>query len=247
MSRELTLVQALRHDVDVRNPQAHGQELPFRLRYTTSNFLGLSGKKTPGGAGIHMGHTGAHGHTDHTDEPHNRPKTNAPARQRDDRIRGRLNSRSPGADRSPRPNQKRPPPANPTLPPPAPRAPPRACSKAGLRPVGANADGSGPRARGVRWSGGRPRAPAVRDRETYLACCSHRLVAYTAYLTAYKQVLFSFTLNELSLKAHSHRHTRPAPSTSHHFACLVRTDRATVGVGRGQCIPRTHARTHRSA
>jgi hypothetical protein len=55
------------------------------------------------------------------------------------------------------------------------------------------------------------------------------------------------TLNELSLKAHSHRHTRPAPSTSHHFACLVRTDRATVGVGRGQCIPRTHARTHRSA
>jgi hypothetical protein len=48
------------------------------------------------------------------------------------------NSRSPGADRSPRPTQKRPPPANPTLPPPAPRAPPAigrlpapaACSKA---------------------------------------------------------------------------------------------------------------------
>ena len=53
-----------------------------------------------------------------------------PARQRDDRSRGRLNSRKPEADRSPRPTQKRPPPANPTLPPPAPRAPPRACSKA---------------------------------------------------------------------------------------------------------------------
>ena len=56
---------------------------------------------------------------------------NAPARLRDDRIRGRLNSRFPGADRSLRPTQKRPPPANPTLPPPAARpAPPRACSKA---------------------------------------------------------------------------------------------------------------------
>ena len=53
-----------------------------------------------------------------------------PARQRNGRNRGRLNSRRPGADRSPRPTQKRPPPANPTLPPPAPRAPPRACSKA---------------------------------------------------------------------------------------------------------------------
>ena len=41
-----------------------------------------------------------------------------------------VNSRRPGADRSPRSTQKRPPPANPTLPPPAPRAPPRACSKA---------------------------------------------------------------------------------------------------------------------
>ena len=32
-----------------------------------------------------------------------------PARQRDDRNRGQLNSRCPGADRSPRPTQKRPP------------------------------------------------------------------------------------------------------------------------------------------
>ena len=36
----------------------------------------ITGKKTPGGAGTHMGHTGhtgARGHTDHTDEPHNHP------------------------------------------------------------------------------------------------------------------------------------------------------------------------------
>ena len=44
------------------------------------------------------GHTGAHGYTDHTDEPHNHPHPNLihthntqPARQRDDRNRGRLN------------------------------------------------------------------------------------------------------------------------------------------------------------
>ena len=88
-------------------------------------------------AGTHTGHTGAHGHTDHTDEPHNHPNpTTHPHEQRprDGRNRGRINSRmnrrGPGADRFPRPTQKRPPPANPTLPPPAPRAPPRACSKA---------------------------------------------------------------------------------------------------------------------
>jgi hypothetical protein len=92
----------------------------------------------------HTGHTRvdtrhdtrAHkGHTDHTDERRtsqpSKPTNNTqPARQRDDRSRGRLNSRRPGADRSPRPTQKRPPPANPTLPPPVPRGPPRACSKA---------------------------------------------------------------------------------------------------------------------
>jgi hypothetical protein len=64
--------------------------------------------------GTHTGHTSAHGHTDHTDEPHNHPSNNPAkhttpraheARQvRDElRNRGRLNSRSPGADRSPRP------------------------------------------------------------------------------------------------------------------------------------------------
>ena len=30
-------------------------------------------KKTSGGAGTHTVHTGAHGHTDHTDEPHKHP------------------------------------------------------------------------------------------------------------------------------------------------------------------------------
>jgi hypothetical protein len=91
------------------------------------------GKKTPGCRDTHGTHgdTGTRGHTDHTDEthnqanPHQRTRQLAPApgtaRPRDDRIRGRLNSRSPGADRSPRPTQKRPPPANPTLPPPAPK------------------------------------------------------------------------------------------------------------------------------
>ena len=50
---------------------------------------------------------------------HNNTHPARAARQRDDRSRGRLNSRRPGADRTPRPTQKRPPPANPTLPPPA--------------------------------------------------------------------------------------------------------------------------------
>ena len=64
-------------------------------------------KKTPGGAGTHTGHTGAHRHTDHTDEPPDRlPKfqtegalclegANPPTHphdlaSRDNRIRGRL-------------------------------------------------------------------------------------------------------------------------------------------------------------
>ena len=55
--------------------------------------------------GTHTGQKGAHGHTDHTDEPHNHPSihpnppkhtTRTTRRQRDDRNRGRLNSRSPG-------------------------------------------------------------------------------------------------------------------------------------------------------
>ena len=98
-------------------------------------------KRHRGTPGQNTGHTGARGHTDHTDEPHNQaPKPNdTPARPRDGRLgrpkprpshNSRKNSRRPGVDRSPRPTQKRPPPANPTLPPPAPRAPPRACSKA---------------------------------------------------------------------------------------------------------------------
>jgi hypothetical protein len=87
------------------------------LRYCTGKKTPHT-SRTPGVAGTHTGHTRV---TEHREPPHD---------QRDDRNRGRLNSRSPGADRSPRPTQKRPPPANPTLPPPASRAPPRACSKA---------------------------------------------------------------------------------------------------------------------
>ena len=102
-----------------------------RVSWVVSN---RTGKKTPGGAGTHMGHTGARGQTDHTDEPHShnhppKPKDTNPHENRD-RLNGRKNSRKPGVDRSPRPTQNRQPPANPTLPPPAPRAPPRACSKA---------------------------------------------------------------------------------------------------------------------
>ena len=95
--------------------------------------------KTPGGAAgdtqvtghtrATRGRTRAHGPHRRTSQPA-KPTNTQPARQRDDRSRGRLNSRKPEADRSPRPTQKRPPPANPTLPPPAPRAPPRAYSKA---------------------------------------------------------------------------------------------------------------------
>ena len=90
------------------------------------------GKKDKGGSrDTHA--AGAQGHTDHTDEPHNNPNTpthNPHVSATAESNRGRLNSRKPGADRSPRSTQKRPTPANPTLPPPAPRAPPRACSKA---------------------------------------------------------------------------------------------------------------------
>ena len=69
------------------------------------------------------GRTKALGPHRRTSQP-SKPTNNAhPARQRDDRSHGRLNSRRPGADRSPRPTQKRPPPANPILPPPAPRVP----------------------------------------------------------------------------------------------------------------------------
>ena len=60
---------------------------------------------------LHVPH-GSHRRTSQPSQP-----TNAPTRTtaHDDRNRVRLNSRSPGADRSPRPTQQRPPPANPTL------------------------------------------------------------------------------------------------------------------------------------
>ena len=47
------------------------------------------GKKTPGGAGTHTGHTGTRAHGSHTDEPHNHP--NPPTHGRRSRpYRGRL-------------------------------------------------------------------------------------------------------------------------------------------------------------
>ena len=85
---------------------------------------GGTGKKTPGFLG-EPGHTRdtrdtrartkANGPHRRTSQPSKPTNNTHPARQRDDRSRGRLNSRRPGADRSPRPTQKRPPPANPTL------------------------------------------------------------------------------------------------------------------------------------
>ena len=93
-----------------------------------------TGKKTPGGAGTHTGHTRDTLITQtNLTTIQTQRHTRTGARPRDGQNRGRLNSRRPRADRSTRPTQKRPPPANPTLPPPAPRAPPRAgkCSMTG--------------------------------------------------------------------------------------------------------------------
>jgi len=78
--------------------------------------------KTPGGAGTHTatrdtrdrdsgdthgtrGRTKAHGPRRRTSQPSKPTNNTHPARQRDDRSRGRLNSHRPGADRSPRPAQ----------------------------------------------------------------------------------------------------------------------------------------------
>ena len=88
-------------------------------------------QKDTGGSRDTHGTRGTRGRTK-AHRPHRRvtsqpskPSSNNthPARQRDDRSRGRLNSRRPGADRSPRPTQKRPPPVNPTLPPPGKKTP----------------------------------------------------------------------------------------------------------------------------
>ena len=59
---------------------------------------------------------GSHRRTSQPSKPTNTQPAHEPARQRDGRNRGRLNSRRPGADRSPRSTQKRPPPANLKLP-----------------------------------------------------------------------------------------------------------------------------------
>ena len=79
-----------------------------RARFVS--FIPFRSKDTAGarGAGTH----GTHGHTDHTGEPHNHPypqRTSTTARRPwNARSPRRLNSRSPGSDRSPRPTQKRP-------------------------------------------------------------------------------------------------------------------------------------------
>ena len=71
----------------------------------TAGVLVFSSKKTPGGAGTHTEHADAQRHTDESHNQQNPPTTHTPhvTRQRDDRSRGRLNSRKPEADRSPRP------------------------------------------------------------------------------------------------------------------------------------------------
>ena len=114
------------------------------IQYPENNSGYSTGKKTPGGAGTHTGHTrDTRAHTGTRITPrrtsqitdpmnitcfiqtqrHTRTTTRRP------RLNSRMNSRRPGADRSPRPTQKRPPPAitrpcRPSCPrPPAPRAP----------------------------------------------------------------------------------------------------------------------------
>ena len=42
--------------------------------------MNCAGKKTPGGAGTHTGHTGAHRHADHTDASRPSKPTHTPAR-----------------------------------------------------------------------------------------------------------------------------------------------------------------------
>ena len=62
-----------------------------------------TGKKTPGGVGTHTGHTGAHGHTDHTetDEPHNHPNpTTHTAWHAEARVEGCIDRTVYGASRT---------------------------------------------------------------------------------------------------------------------------------------------------
>jgi hypothetical protein len=110
-----------------RNPDRLAQSVKLRARHMVSTSRAPYRFKDTGGAGTHTrdtqdarAHTswrlhvphGSHRRTSQPSQP-----TNAPTRTtaHDDQNRVRLNSRSPGADRSPRPTQQRPPPANPTL------------------------------------------------------------------------------------------------------------------------------------
>ena len=44
------------------------------MQISTRSFM----RSIPGNAGTHTGHMGAHGHTEHTHEPHNHPNANPP-------------------------------------------------------------------------------------------------------------------------------------------------------------------------
>ena len=86
--------------------------VPACFGRSANQVKSISGKKDTGGSrdthGTHgtRGRTKAHGPHRRTSQPSKPTNNTHPARQRDDRSRGRLNSRRPGADRSPRPTQK---------------------------------------------------------------------------------------------------------------------------------------------
>ena len=82
----------------------------YRYLLTLPVVQYCTGKKTPGGAGTHTGHTrDTRAHTGTRITQMNlttiqtQRHTRTAARPRDGRNRGRLNKRRPGADRSPRP------------------------------------------------------------------------------------------------------------------------------------------------
>ena len=87
----------MRFDVSLNNSLTHSKGLVKRHR------------GEPGHTRDTRAHTSTRADTEDTDEPHSQPSkptnTRARARPRDDRIRGRLNSRSPGAERSQRPTK----------------------------------------------------------------------------------------------------------------------------------------------
>ena len=101
------------------SPFSSGEE-PLHLCVSIGGGVSVgTGKKTPGGAGTHTGHTRdtrAHAGTriTRTNLTTIHPKPTTHPHENRDRLNSRKDSRKPGVDRSPRPTQKRPPPANPT-------------------------------------------------------------------------------------------------------------------------------------